>query len=474
MSNGDKRVVIVGGGVAGLAAAYDLMEAGGFEPLVLEASGRPGGTLRTEITDDGYVIEHGPDAILTEKPAAMRLAERVGLSDEVVSTNSKYRGAYVVCDGKLEMLPEGFALMAPTSLRPFVKTRILSWRGKARAALDLLLPRGGEEDESLASFVERRFGRELLERLAQPMVGGIYGADPQRLSLRATMPRFLETERKHRSVMLGLRRGARARMKAAKKKGGGKEAGARYGLFASFRQGVEMLPKAVAAALGDRVRTNAPVERVEPREGGWTVHLAGGEQLEADAVVLATAAWRSAEMLRGTDAELAGMLEAIPYGSAATVTFAWPVEQIPRPLDAFGFVVPMVENRVTLAATFASVKWPSRAPEGKELIRVFLGGPGRDDIVDWDDEALVHAARSELGQLMGIEAEPELLRIDRYRKAMPRYELGHLDRIDAIEQRTASHPGLHLAGNGYRGVGIPDSILSGQKAAAAIAGTDGD
>jgi protoporphyrinogen/coproporphyrinogen III oxidase len=459
------RVVVVGGGVAGLAAAHRLLELdSSADVTVLEASGRAGGLVASERTDDGFIVEHGPDAILSEKPAAVALAERLGLGGRIIGTREGPRGAYVVTRGRLERVPEGFSLLAPTALGPFLRSPILSWPGKVRALAEACIPRGGDRgDESLASFVERRFGGELLDRLAQPLVSGIYGADARRLSLSATMPRFLEAERKHGSVMRGLR---------ASPSKGGSASGARYGLFVSFDGGMQVLVDALVARLDRRVRTGAQVVSLD-REGNgagratgpWRLGVRGGRSMVADAVVLAVPAWAAADLMDGMDLDLAHRLRGIRYGSSATVTLSYPHRAIPHPLDAFGFVVPAVEGRSVLACTWASVKWPGRAPEGQALLRVFLGGPARDDIVEASDEALVRRARHELAGLMGIEAAPGLVRVDRYVRAMPQYTVGHGARVDGIERCEARHGGLALAGNAYRGVGIPDAVRSGEQAA---------
>lgn len=453
------RIVVVGGGISGLAAAHHLLELGAArDVVVLESGDRAGGVIRSERTGDGYVIEHGPDSIITDKPWGLALARRLGLEEEIVTTRSENRGAYVVARGRLERVPEGFSLMAPVDIGAFLRSPILSWRGKARAALDLVLPRGSADDESLSSFVTRRFGRELYDRLAQPLVGGIYGADPEMLSLRATMPRFLDIERAERSVSWGLWRRQRAMGEA-------KASGARYGLFVSFRDGCQRLVDALVDRLGDRVRLGRSVTAVSPEGRGFVVRTDGGEALDAFGVVLAVPAHRAAALLEGLDAELSGLLGRIPYGSAVTASFAWRREDIPHPLDAYGFVVPAVEGRGVLACTWSSRKWPHRAPEGMELLRVFFGGPGGEHVLDEPDDVLVERARGELRDLMGIAAEPVLVRVSRHARAMPHYHVGHLALVERIEACVARHPGLALAGNAYRGVGIPDSVHAGERAA---------
>ena len=459
-------VAVSGGGVAGLAAAHRVLElAPSAEVRVFEAGPRPGGWLQTERTDEGYVIDRGPDSILTEKPAAMRLAERLGLAAEVVATEPGAHGAYIVHDGRLERVPEGFSVLAPSDPIALARSPLLTVRGRLRAAADLVLPRGRgvskghlPPDQSLAAFVRRRFGGEVLDRLAQPLAGGIYGADPERLSLAATMPRFLALEATHRSVTIGLMRRVRAaRARAA--------SGARYHLFASFRRGIGALPEAVAAALGERVRLGASVATLAEGRSGYRLGLASGETIAARRVIVAVPAPRAAALVERLDATLAGHLRAIRYGSAAVVTLAYAREAVPHPLDAYGFVVPAIEGRLVLASTWSSVKWPGRAPAGKVLLRVFLGGATRPEVPRLGDAQLLAAARRELRALMGVEAPPGLVRVDRFLDAMPHYHVGHLDRVEAIEDRASAMAGLSLAGNAYRGVGIPDAVASGERAA---------
>jgi oxygen-dependent protoporphyrinogen oxidase len=461
------RTIVIGGGIAGLAAAHRALElAPETEVLVLEGSSRVGGLLRTERTDDGFVIERGPDAILTEKPAALELAKKVGLEGQIVRTRPESRGAYVVSRGRLVRLPDGFSVVAPSDLGALLRSPVLSMRGKARAALEVALPRGASGvDESLSRFVDRRFGRELLERLAQPLAGGIYGGGAEELSLRATMPRFQAIEQSDRSVTLGL-----AQRRANGRGGQPDEAahGARYGMFISFERGVGSLPEAVAERLGERVRMNARAVGLEAKGEGYRVELEGGESLLADAVVVALPAPRAKELLRGLDEALAAQLAAIRYDSAATVTFAYRREDVPHPLDAYGFVVPAVERRAVLASTWASEKWPGRSPDGMALLRVFLGGHGRPEAPFGQDDDLIAAARRELGALMGIRAKPALIRVDRFLGAMPRYRVGHLRRVATIERLVGRHRGLALAGGAYRGVGIPDSVRSGEAAATSL------
>lgn len=455
------RVAVIGGGISGLAAAHRLVELAGAaaRPLTLrlfEAGDRLGGVIRSERTD-GCVIEAGPDSFLSEKPAALRLCERLGLTGALVGTREEFRRTYVVRAGRLHALPDGFLLMAPTRLWPLVTTPLFSWPGKLRMALDLVLPRGSGGDESLAAFVRRRLGREALERVAQPLVGGIYTADPEQLSLAATMPRFLEMERTSRSIIVAMWRQQRL---AAQRATG---SGARWSLFLSFTDGLQMLVDALAARLPDSaVQLRRPaVALVRRPDGGWAV-----DGFDCDAVIVATPAHAAAALLRPLDAALAAELDAIPYASSATVTFAWPREAVPHPLDGFGFVVPHIERRALLAGTFSSLKYPGRAPAELLLVRAFVGGALRPDLVELDDQALTDAVRAELTALLGVRAAPRLTRIARWRRAMPQYHVGHTERVARIRTAAAAL-GVALAGNAYEGVGIPDCIRSGEAAAEA-------
>ncbi len=461
-----RRVVVVGAGLSGLAAAWALSRPGpggapGAEVVVLEGSGRAGGLVGTD-ERDGYLVEHGADGFLSEKVAAVDLAHALGVGGRLSRTLPSRDGAFVVRRGVLRPIPPGFSLVAPSRLRPLFATPVLSLRGKARAALDLVLPRGpARDDESLASFVRRRFGDELLSALAQPLAGGIYNADPERLSMRATVPRFLDEERASRSVIWGLRRKAKAGAASAR--------GARYGLFASFDRGMGVLVDALAAALPEgSLRPGERATGLEAPGAARAAVLTAAGRYEADAVVLALPAWAQRDLLAPLDATLGDLLGALAYGSAATVTFGFAAEAFARPLRGYGFVVPSAEGRASIAATFASRKWANRAPRGRELVRVFLGGPASPPLDRADDAELVASALGELRALLGARLAPDFASVRRYVRAMPHYYVGHLDRARTIEARAARLPWVRLAGNGLRGVGVPDAIASGLRAAESL------
>lgn len=472
-----KRVVIIGAGISGLAAAYKILERQTElrKPIaltILEASSRAGGTIQTE-QRDGFLLERGPDAFITEKPEALALAQRLGLESHLTKTNEKHRRSFVVRNGRLLPIPPGFSLIAPSRLWPFLTSEIFSWHGKARMALDLLLPRGklnGDVDESLAQFVQRRLGREALERMAQPMVGGIYTADPETLSLQATMPRFLEMERRHRSLILALRRSSPTASEGA--------SGGRYSLFLSFDSGMQLLTDTLAERIiepGDhsnapKIRLNAKVDSLtlDPPAAGarprWKIKT-DAETLNADDVCLALPAFISAQLLRDVDPQLASELSGIPYASSATINLAYKREDIPHPLDGFGFVVPFIEKRTVMACSFSSVKFDGRAPEGCALLRAFVGGALQPELLDLTEPELLSRVRSDLRDLLGIQRPPLFTEVSRWEQSMPQYLLGHMRRMERIDERLDSLPSLALAGNAYSGLGIPDCIRSGESAA---------
>jgi oxygen-dependent protoporphyrinogen oxidase len=383
-----------------------------------------------------------------------------------VHTDDRFRKTFVWYGGRLHPLPEGFQLLAPTRLFAFAASPLFTWRGKLRMALDLVLPRGEDGgDESLGAFVRRRLGREALERVAQPLVAGIYTADPDALSVAAAIPRFRELERQHRSVILGLWRAARRAPHTG-------TSGARWSLFVTFRDGMSELVEALAGRLPPGAVSLKQRAIGLTRNGGrWQITTADGARLDADHVIVATEAHAAASLLRPLDGELGHLLEAIPYASSATVSLGYRRADIPHPLDGFGFVVPRTERRAILACTFSSVKYPGRAASDHALLRCFVGGALDAAAADADDETLAARARVDLAVPLGIRAAPVLVRVARWPRSMPQYHLGHLARVDAIARRLDALPGVSLAGGGYRGVGIADCVHSGETAAARAFGT---
>jgi oxygen-dependent protoporphyrinogen oxidase len=457
------KLVVVGGGITGLAAAHRAVELArersiGLELTVVESRDRLGGTIATEHAG-GFLVEAGPDSFLSEKPWALALCRRLGVEHRLVRTDDRFRKVFVWRAGRLHPLPDGFQLLAPTKLGPFVRSGLFSWRGKLRMALDLVVPRSLKDDESLGAFVRRRLGQEALERVAQPLVAGIYTADPDELSLTATMPRFGELERRERSIILGLWRANRRAPQSG-------TSGARWSLFVTFQNGMEELVTELASRLPPgAVLLKHRVDGIERHGAGWRVTGGLGTALEADHLILATESHAASRLTRYIDPALATLLGEIPYASSATVSFGYRRADVPHPLDGFGIVVPRTEGRSMLACTFSSVKYPGRAPEGHALLRCFLGGALNERMLESDDAALAAVARAELRLALGITAEPVLTRVARWTKAMPQYHVGHGVRVEAIEQCAAALPGLHLCGGAYRGVGIADCVRSGEAAA---------
>jgi oxygen-dependent protoporphyrinogen oxidase len=466
------KVVVIGGGISGLAAAHALIERSAQfknqpEVILIEASTRLGGIIRSE-QRDGFLLEAGPDSFISEKPEAVELAKRIGLAGRLIETNDAHRRSFIVRKGKLHAVPDGFQLLAPTRLWPFVTTDIFSWMGKARMALELVLPRrssqNGNDDESLAQFVRRRLGHEALERMAQPMVGGIYTADPEKLSLRATMPRFLEMEREHGSLLRAMWKQRRSASETASKG----TSGPRYSLFLSFDEGMQALVDGIAARLNKvSVRLSTKVETLsfDEKKKQWRIGVRAGEAILADAVCLALPAYSSAKLLRETDATLADELEAIQYASTATINLAYRRSDIAHALDGFGFVVPFIERRKLLACTFSSVKFAGRAPADHALLRAFMGGALQPEVFALDDEAMIDAARRDLQELLGITKLPLFAHVEKWPRSMAQYHVGHMERVARIRERLRTRPTLKLAGNAFNGAGIPDCIRSGEAAA---------
>ena len=462
-----KHVVVIGGGISGLAAAHRLTElsrAGSLELKItlLEASDRLGGVIATEHADD-LLIELGPDSYITDKPAALRLCERLGLTDRLIAPqHSTGLKLYTVHRGRLEPLPEGFLLMAPTRVGSVLRSPLFSWSGKLRMGLEPLIPRrSGGDDESLASFVRRRLGREVLERVAQPLIGGIYASDPEHLSLAATVPRFLEMERHHGSVIRGSRQAQKRRAQSTS------ETGARWSLFVSIDGGMEVLVRSIEEALDPgAVRLGEAVRELSwnPDVRRWRADT-GGTGLESDAVICTLPAFATGNALTTLDPDLARELKAIPFSSTATVNLAYHRSDIAHPLDGYGFVVPHVEGRNIMACTFSSVKYAGRAPEDVALLRCFAGGALQPGLLDQPDEALEAQVRADLEALLGISGPPILCRTTHYVDCMPQYNVRHLERVERIETRLKQFPTLALTGKSYRGVGIADCIAGGEAAA---------
>ena len=464
-----KRIVVIGGGITGLAAANRIKEIAaekhpGLEVLLIEASERTGGPIRT-IERDGFLVEEGPDAFITTKPWGLNLCRRLGLDGELIETNDSKRRTYILRGSDLVEIPEGFVMLAPSRLTPFLTSPLFSWPGKLRMLLDLVIPRRRGGDESVAGFVRRRLGSEALDRVAQPMIGGIYTGDAERLSLRATMPQYLELEEEHGSVIAGMLRSYRQKSRARKK-----DSGARYSMFVSFKKGMSTLTGKLASSLGEAIRLGEKVSEVSKSEGGYTVTTDKGVY-EADGVVITTPAFVTAKLVEKLDPETAVLLSGIDYASSAVAVLAYKLSDIQRPIEAFGFVVPALEKKRLIACSFSSEKFPGRAPEGYTVLRAFTGGMLDPGVLDLDDDAIVETLKSELAPVLGITGEPVFGFLKRYPNSLPQYYVGHLDLVRKIAGGVKKLRGLEIAGSAMGGVGIPDCINSGESAAEKVVET---
>ncbi len=468
-----RRIAVIGGGFSGLAAANRLGELRRetdtpCEITLFEAGDRFGGVLGTR-TIGGYRVETGADSFITNKPWAVDLCKRLGIADRLIPTDETYRRSLVLHRGRPVAVPDGFMLMTPAKVWPVLRSPLFSWAGKIRMGLETVLPRrrptdSDDDDESLADFVRRRFGREALERLVQPLVGGIYTSDPEKLSLRATLSRFLDMEREHRSLILASRKQQRTKKSE-------RSSGARYGLFATPDDGISVFVDALVERVREVTdcRLGQSVINVFRTSGsGWTVQLENGDEAEFDAVVIALPAWRAASLVQKTDAALANLLGEIEYASTAIVVSGHKLSDIQHPMDAFGLVLPAIERRRILAVSMTSRKFPGRAPDGCIQLRTFVGGAMQPEELDATDEEIVATVRSELAEIFGVGGEPDFVHVARWNRAMPQYHLGHLTRVCRIEECVERLSGLALAGNAFHGVGVPDVIHRGETSAEAI------
>ncbi len=483
-----KRVIVIGGGVAGLGAAYKVRRAASeghdVDVMLIEKDARVGGKIGSEIVEhDGerFVVDGGPDCFLTSKPAVHRIAKLLGMFDDELPTDDSRKKTLILSRGRLYEMPDGVFMFAPTKFVPFATTGLFSWPGKIRMGMDLFIPKkvvaeGELNDETLEHFITRRMGRECLDRLAEPLVGGVHASDPAVMSLAATFPNLLEMEQKYGSMMRGFL-AQRKMVEEMKKKYPPKPGAKPRTFFTSFTGGMQSLTDTMADAIGrERIRTGAGVTKVERTDdGGWVVTLSDGSVEKGDAVIVATESWAAEPIARMIDEDIANALSAIPTSSSATVSIAFKESEIGIDMNAFGVLCPLVEDRKLMAATYSSTKWPGRAPEGKVLMRGFVGGPHNQAIMNASDEELVSTVLTEMREILGVSAtaEPLFSRVFRWTNGMPQYTLGHLDRVALIEERTAEIAGLAFAGGSYRGVGIPNCIESGERGVTKVLGDFG-
>jgi protoporphyrinogen/coproporphyrinogen III oxidase len=464
-----KHFIVVGGGIAGLSAAYHLLEnltdeTAPYKVTVLEADRRWGGKILTE-RQDGFVIEGGPDTFLATKPWGVALCRKLGIDGRLHGTNPKQKNTYVMRQGKLAALPDGLMMMVPSRFGPMIRSGLLSWPQKARMGLDFFMPaRSLNGDESLGDFVSRRLGRAAYERLIEPLMSGIYAGDGDQLSLRATFPILIEMEQKHGGLIKGALALRKQRAKHAHAGSGSRS------IFLTPTSGLAEIVESLVAHLegkGAELKNGAPVRSIKRSPAGYWVEIEDGTILNADGLILAAPAFASGKMLAEVAPDLASQLCAIEYISTSTISMAFRLSDVPRTLDGYGYVIPRREQRKALACTWTSTKFPHRAPDGFALVRVFAGRAGQEDI-PLDETGLLALAREEVRQTLGITAEPILHKVYVWEDSMPQYNLGHPERLKWIESRLEDLPGLALAGNGYRGIGIPDCIHSGEKAAQKI------
>jgi protoporphyrinogen/coproporphyrinogen III oxidase len=469
------KVIIIGGGIAGLAAAVHL-KAGAkahgkaVDVLLLERNQRIGGKILTERIGD-YLVEAGPDSFLPEKVWTVNLAKHLGLESEMLPSNDQFKGTFIYSGKKLHSLPEGVMLMVPTSFWPMAKSDLISWPGKLRMGMEVFVPRRrSRDDESLGSFVTRRLGAECLNKIAEPLVAGIHTSNPDNMSVLATFPRFVQMEQKSGSLILGMLAALKSRPHATLSGPPPKPGTPRMTYFMSFKAGMETLPKACADYIGkDSIRLGTTVTAVEPRGKGYAVVLDNGEALEADHVMLGASAYDSAEMVKGFDAGLAGQMSAIQWSSSGTVTLAFRRADVKVPLRGFGFIVPKIEDRRINATTYSSIKWSYRAPDDTILLRAFVGGGHHEELVhDLDDAALTRAVLEEMDTILGLKADPVFAKVYRWFKGMPKFTVGHLDRMSLLDRMVGLHQGLHLIGCSYKGIGIGDCVHEAQIAAEKI------
>ncbi len=456
------QVIIVGGGISGLATAYyATKKIPNVQIILLESSNRWGGKIITDravIGDAQFIVEGGPDSFLATKPYAIALCKELGLSERMHGTNLNQKNTYVLHRNKLEPLPDGLSMMIPTNVQTVLKSHLVSWLGKARMGLDFIQPaKNVNGDESLGAFVSRRLGREAYENLIEPLMSGIYAGDGDQLSLASTFPYLRDLEIKYGSL-------ARGALEIRKQSNGKTVQGSRSAFLTpttGFAEIVEALVNYLQTNNVD-LRLNTSVSRISTRDSRYLVELEIGPTLETDSVILATPAYVSGTLLASFDPELSSDLQSIPYVSTATISLAYRQSDLARRLDGYGYVIPRREGRKALACTWTSTKFPHRAPDGYALIRVFVGRAGQD--IPWNEIELLVLAKEELKLTLGITAEPILSRVFMWDKAMPQYNLGHPEILKRIDTALENHPALALAGNGYRGIGIPDCIHSGELA----------
>jgi oxygen-dependent protoporphyrinogen oxidase len=462
-----KRIAIVGGGIAGLSAAWTLEKArragGAIEYHFYESADRLGGVISSE-TIDGCVVEGGPDSWLTEKPAAAALCRELGIENQLLPSNDRERKTYILVRNRLIPLPDGLMFMVPTKLVPTILTPLFSWTTKLHMAREFLFPPApATEDESVAAMTRRHFGQETVDRLVSPLLSGVYGGDASQLSVRAVLPRMVTMEKEHRSLSRAM---LKARKTAAPPSPSARKPGAPRSLFTTLRGGMKLVVDGIASQLQpDSIHLSTPVHALrEAPESGWLIETASGQEA-FDGIILALPAWASADLLRPIDRTLSEALAGVPYSSSITVTMGFSIDDLASLPPGFGYLVPAIEQRSMLACTFVHAKFAGRTPADKGVLRCFLGGSCNDHLLEETDARLTEIVLKELSEILDVQARPNFVGITRSRRAMAQYGVGHLERMQLVRDTVAAIPGLALAGNAYEGIGVPDCIRTGQQAA---------
>jgi len=458
------RVAVIGGGISGLSSAHHLAELSlkysvPLEIIVLEKSGKLGGVISSKSVKN-FIIEEGPDSFNINKHSAIDLCHRIGMNSDIIHANDKSKQIFVIYRENLLPIPEGF-LLAPTRLIPFLKSPLFSLKGKMRILMDIVIPRrNSQKDESVASFIKRRFGKEAFKLVVQPLFSGIYSTDPDMLSMQATMPHFIKMEQEHGSIIWAMRSKIKFNYTENKNSASSNSS------YVSFKRGMQDLVNTLASYMPkESIQLNKIVQEITLKEDGWKIVTSNNNEIDVNGVIIATPSIQAATFVRGFDPLLADYLLGIKYTSSVIINLVYKREDIPHPLNGSGFVVPKSEDLPILACTFSSVKFPRRTPPGMVLLRCYMGGDINSDIYEEDDTSLNNAAHKSICGVLGIRSKPIFTMIRRNPQSMPQYTVGHLDHISQIYYMIKKYPGLQLAGNAYEGVGIPDCIRSGENAA---------
>lgn len=478
----DKKIVIIGGGISGLATAYSLEEKAIKEGksvsiTLLEKKNQVGGNILTERVGD-FLIEGGPDCFLSEKPWALQLCERLGMGESLLRTNDEYRKTYILWNGHLHELPEGVILMIPTEIFPLLKSNLISFSGKIRMGIELFIPKKeSNDDESLSQFVRRRLGKEALDKIAAPLVAGVHAEDPDTMSVKSRFPRFVQIEEEYGSLIKGMIAKRREMRRAGSK--GNKP---KYTMFMTLKDGLSELPATIVKNFKmTKILTNRevmnigkPLSPTSDTEKGivslpnYKISLKNGDTIDADTVVFASPSYETARLLTGINDSISDILNKIPYTSTATVSLAFKKDGISHPMNGFGFLVPRQEKRRITGATWVSRKFSFRSPDDSVLIRCFIGGTHNERLVFLNDKDIIEMVKGELRDIMGITSEPLLIRIYRWERAMPQYTIGHEGRLSILDKKLSEYPGMFLTGSSYRGSGISECIKDGQLTAESV------